>query len=80
MQYLDSVDRSDPRRQRQPGVSLPAPEQGSPQPWLGGYEDPQPWSSASRWQVCDAPSRPGSDIAVIAPHCFDSNRVKVVAG
>ena len=52
VQYLDSADRGDPRRQRQPGVSLPAPEQGAQQEWMSsGYQDPQPWSASSRWQV-----------------------------
>jgi hypothetical protein len=53
VQYLEGADRGDPRRQRQPGVSLPAPEQGAQQEWMGSsYQDPQPWSAASRWQVC----------------------------
>ena len=63
MQYLDSMDRGDPRRQRQPGVSLPAPEQGAQQEWMSSsYQDPQPWSSASRWQVCDNSRIPYSSV------------------
>ena len=51
-QLLENDARTDARRVRRPGISLPPPVDGAYRPWDGAFEDPQAWrGGGNTWQV-----------------------------